>query len=277
MGCDVLVAGASAAARSEIERLFADRDRRFSRFVPGSELNTVNSAAGRLVSLSPEFAGMLGLALAAAEQTDGLVEPTLGAALEAAGYDDDFSRLVERTHGFASPAGPGWRALRLVGSTFLAPPGTRLDLNGVVKGKTVDDALALLRGDGFVSAGGDIAVRGGAVVSLPGGDAVRLVSGAMATSGRDRRTWKRGGDVQHHLIDPATRRPSLSPWLTVTACGATCVGADVAAKAGFLLGSAGPESLDQWGVPARFVDDEGRVHENEAWRRGVSREVAACT
>jgi thiamine biosynthesis lipoprotein ApbE len=277
MGCEVLVVGADASERRQIERLFADRDRRFSRFVPESELNSVNMSAGLPVSLSPEFAQMLSLALAAAEQTNGLVEPTLGAALEAAGYDDDFSRLADRRHGSSPAARIGWREIGLVGVSFWAPAGTRLDLNGVVKGKTVDDALALVSDDGFVSAGGDIAVRGGAVVSLPGGDAIRVVSGALATSGRDRRTWRRGGDVQHHLIDPVTQRPSRSPWLTVTASGATCVGADVAAKAGFLLGAAGPERLDEWGVPARFVDDDGRVHENDAWRRGARREVAACT
>ncbi len=277
MGCEVLVAGADASERRQIERLFTDRDQRFSRFIPGSELNRVNASVGRPVVLSPEFARMLGLALAAAEQTNGLVEPTLGAALEAAGYDDDFSRLVDGRHGSARPLGADWRALCLVGVSLWAPAETRLDLNGVVKGKTVDDALNLIRGDGFVSAGGDIAVRGGAVVALPGGDAIRVVSGALATSGRDRRMWRRRGHVQHHLIDPVTQRPSRSRWLTVTACGATCVGADVAAKAGFLLGAAGPERLDEWGVPARFVDDDGDVRENEAWRLGACHEAAACT
>jgi thiamine biosynthesis lipoprotein len=277
MGCEVLVAGADASERREIERLFADRDRRFSRFVTGSELNSVNASAGRPVLLSAEFARMLGLALAAAEQTNGLVEPTLGAALEAAGYDDDFWRLVDRRRGSAPPRGADWRALRLAGVSLCAPAETRLDLNGVVKGTTVDDALNLIRGDGFVSAGGDIAVRGGAVVALPGGDTIRVVSGALATSGRDRRTWRRGGHVQHHLIDPVTQRPSRSRWLTVTACGATCVGADVAAKAGFLLGTAGPEHLDQWGVPARFVDEDGHIRENETWRLGAGHEAAACT
>jgi hypothetical protein len=36
----------------------------------------------------------------------------------------------------------------------LAPGGTLLDLNGVVKALAVDASLDLLRGDGFVAAGG---------------------------------------------------------------------------------------------------------------------------
>jgi thiamine biosynthesis lipoprotein len=277
MGCDVLVAGATPTERRQIERLFAGRDNRFSRFVAGSELNRANAASGSPVRVSPKFAEMLKLALAAAEQTEGLVDPTLGAALEAAGYRDDFDRINNHEHVSARAASRGRASsIRLDGTLVGVPPGVHLDLNGVVKGKTVDDALTLMGGDGFVSAGGDIAVRGGAVVALPGGGEVTVVSGALATSGRDRRHWVRGGEPQHHLIDPVTGRPSRSPWRTVTVCGATCVGADVVAKAAFLLAERGPARLDEWGVPARFVDDAGTVFVNSAWRVRTEPEVPAC-
>ena len=129
------------------------------------------------------------------------------------------------------------------------PASVRLDLNGVVKGRTVDDALSLMSGDGFVSAGGDLAARGEITVALPGGGTVALIQGALATSGTDRRRWVRAGRPQHHLIDPRTGNPSLSPWQQVTVCAATCVGADVAAKAAFLLGPAGPAWLDARAPP----------------------------
>ena len=96
----------------------------------------------------------------------------------------------------------------------------RLDLNGVVKARTVDDALALLDGKGFVSAGGDLATHGAIVVALPRDGTVSLMHGALATSGADRRRWVRGGRRQHHLIDPRTGRPADSPWEQVTVCGA---------------------------------------------------------
>ena len=56
-----------------------------------------------------------------------------------------------------------------------------LDLNGVVKGRTVDDALALRRR----AAGSRPAAtsrRRPVVVGLPGGDAVTLHGGGLATS-----------------------------------------------------------------------------------------------
>jgi thiamine biosynthesis lipoprotein len=162
--------------------------------------------------------------------------------------------------------------VRTGGRLLRMPAGVRLDLNGVVKAMAVDAALDLLGGDGWVSAGGDLATRGGVDVALPGGGAVRLVQGGIATSGTARRTWRRGGERMHHLIDPRTGRPALSPWAQVTACGASCVDADLAAKAGFLGGPDGPDWLDERGVAARFLRPDGAVVENRAWAAATAGE-----
>jgi thiamine biosynthesis lipoprotein len=273
MGCVVVVSGASSSERNSIKRLFAERDRIFSRFLPGSELSRVNAAAGRPLRVSQTFADMLSLAIDAMHETDRLVAPTLGRELEAAGYDRDFSTLEDDP---APPVQVGVQegTVFLLGRWVFVPERVRLDLNGVVKGRTVDDALALMRGDGFVSAGGDLAARGPTVAALPAGGAVRLVRGALATSGTDRRRWLRGGDLQHHLIDPRTGRPSESPWEQVTVCGLTCVGADIAAKAAFLLGAHGPAWLDARGLPGRFVTTAGQVLPNRSWQADLVRVAA---
>jgi thiamine biosynthesis lipoprotein len=275
MGCPVVVSGATPAELRAIERLFAERERIFSRFVGGSELNRVNAAAGRPVRVSPAFAAMLSLALGAARETDGLVVPTLGAELEAAGYDRDFSELGDDPRPPAEVAPPAG-IVRLAGRWAFVLAGARLDLNGVVKGRTVDDALALMQGNGFVSAGGDLAARGPVVVALPAGGTVRLVRGALATSGTDRRRWSRGGRLQHHLIDPYTGRPAESPWEQVTVCGRSCLGADVAAKAALLRGADGPAWLDACGLPARFVATAGGVIANRSWQASLGRTAAAA-
>ncbi len=276
MGCEIVVSGVDDAAYRATGRLFAERERIFSRFRADSELNRVNRRGGRSVFVSTQFSSMLAIALDAARETDGLVDPTLARALEGAGYDADFTQLRDDGRPPA-PGGTGrWRDIRLVGRHALLPAGVQLDLNGVVKGKTVDDSLALLAGDAFVCAGGDLAVRGGAVVGLPGGGTVRLVRGGLATSGSDRRRWMRGGLAQHHLIDPRTGSPSRSCWRQVTACGATCLAADIAAKAAFLLGEDGPDWLDANRIPGRFVAAEGNVHANASWRRSLEQELL-CT
>jgi FAD:protein FMN transferase len=275
MGCAVVVGGASPSEWQAIEGLFAERERVFSRFLPDSELSRVNAAVGRPTRVSQTFADMFSLAIDAARETDGLVAPTLGRALEAAGYDRDFAALED------GPPAPADTAMQedtvwLSGRWMIVPEGVRLDLNGVVKGRTTDDALALMRGDGFVSAGGDLAARGPVVAALPVGGTVRLVRGALATSGTDRRRWSRGGRLQHHLIDPRTGGPCESPWEQVTVCGLSCVGADIAAKAAFLLGADGPAWLDARGLPGRFVSAAGDVVPNRSWQTSLAG-AATCT
>ena len=278
MGCEIVVGGTDDDELEAVERLFAEREQRFSRFLPGSELSLVNAAASPQVIVSAEFAQALDHALHAAALTNGLVDPTVGAAITAAGYDRDFPTITDD----ARPARPvpagRWREVRVTGTLVTVPPGVALDLNGVVKGLAVDDALALLAGDGFVSAGGDLAVRGSCVVALPDGETIAVHSGGLATSGSTRRTWLRGGARQHHLIDPFRGEPSRSGWAEVTVSGASCHVADVAAKAAFLLGDDGPRWLGANRLPGRFVAVDGEVTVNEAWRRSMTRAQAeaAC-
>ncbi|HZC74548.1 MAG TPA: FAD:protein FMN transferase, partial [Gaiellaceae bacterium] len=213
----------------------------FSLFRPESELSRVNRSAARVLTVSPLFARALNVALDVAAETDGLVDPTLSG---------------------------GWPDVVVTGRLLSRPPGLALDLNGVVKSLAVDEAVATLAGPGFVSVGGDLAVRGPVDVALPRGGAIRVVAGGLATSG----TASRGA----HLVDTATGRQSESCWEQVTASGATCLAADVAAKAGFLLGERGPGWLDERGVPGRFVGVSGAIVENDAWAV-ATRAVQTCT
>ena len=275
MGCEIVVGGATPADLVAVQQLFERRNGIFSRFRAGSELNRVNAAAGSVVAVSPEFADAVRLALETAERTGGLVDPTLGAAIEDAGYTRDFAELLPDARPTGAGAPGRWQAVLLSGRLLRVPARVRLDLNGVVKSWTVDDAVKLLSGPGFVSAGGDLAVSTELDVGLTGGDAIRLVRGGLATSGRTQRRWLRGGAVQHHLIDPRTGRSSTSPWEEVTACGSSCLEADSAAKAAFLRGDDGPAWLDELGIPGRFVFGD-EVVLNDTWRRAVEGAVA-CT
>ena len=238
MGCEVVVAGADAVTvAAGLERWEAV----FSLFRPESELSRVNGSRAHVLAVSPLFAFALETALGLAEETEGVVDPTLCGRWPEIGLSH---RLLSR------------------------PPGLVLDLNGVVKALAVDEAAAALERPGFVSVGGDLAVRGPVDVALPAGAAVRVVTGGLATSG----TASRGA----HLVDAASGRPSESCWQQVTASGATCLAADVAAKAGFLLGERGPDWLDARGIPGRFVGLDGEIVENLAWH-GQVQAVPACT
>ncbi len=238
MGCEVVTAGGDPGAVAAVLERW---EQAFSLFRPDSELSRVNRSPARVVFVSSLFARALDVALDAAADTGGLVDPALGR---------------------------GAGEVLLSGRLLSRPPGLTLDLNGVVKALAVDEAAATLDGPGFVSVGGDLAVRGPVDVALPGGGAVRVVEGGLATSG----TATRG----RHLVDPRSGRASDSPWQQVTASGASCLAADVAAKAGFLHGERGPEWLDERGIPGRFLALDGAVVENETWA-GALREAASCT
>lgn len=238
MGCDVAVAGGDPAVVAAVLERWESA---FSLFRPESELCRVNRADAQVVSVSPLFARALRVALDVAAETGGLVDPTLCGR---------------------------WPEIVVAGRMLSRPPGLALDLNGVVKALAVDDAAATLDGPGFVSVGGDLAVRGPVDVALPAHGSIRVVSGGLATSG----TASRGA----HLVDTATGRPSESPWEQVTASGSSCLAADVAAKTGFLLGEHGPDWLDERDVAGRFVGLDGAVVENDAWA-GATRGVPACT
>ncbi|HSS80753.1 MAG TPA: FAD:protein FMN transferase [Gaiellaceae bacterium] len=276
MGTDVVVAGASAGEAAAIERLFADWEQVFSRFRLESEVSRVNADPASVVIVSRLFASVLRDAIEAAAATDGLVDPTLGGAIVAAGYERDFASLSAADSLPLGPPVPGrWRSLRLSGRLLARPPGTALDLNGVVKSLAVDASLELLAGDGCVAAGGDVATRGAVTVGLPGGDSLRLRSGGLATSGSTARRWRRGGELQHHLIDPRSGRPSTSRWDEVTVAAGSCLAADVAAKAAFLLGDDGPGWLDDRGLPGRFLE-RGELLANGRWRASADREAAVA-
>ena len=141
MGAEVVVGGATPSELEAIEQLFATLEQTFSRFRPDSELNRVNAGAAEFVAASPTFVRVLALALDAARRTDGLVDPTLGAAIEAAGYDRDFAELA----GDGPPPRPtalgSWRHVRIAGRLVFRYPGTKFDLNCVIKGLAVDAAV----------------------------------------------------------------------------------------------------------------------------------------
>ncbi|MFD1661120.1 FAD:protein FMN transferase, partial [Streptomyces caeni] len=153
------------AAEAVLRAELAAVDAACSRFRPDSELSRVNLTAGTPVTVGERFAEALEAALRAARLTDGAVDPTVGQAMDALGYDRSFASLRPddaRPLPAARPA-PGWhriawnpRARRLC-----LPPHARLDLGATAKALTADRAArhaAAAAGCGvLVGLGGDLA------------------------------------------------------------------------------------------------------------------------
>jgi thiamine biosynthesis lipoprotein len=257
-----------------------------SRFRESSDLSRANAAAGTAVAVAAELIGATTAALAMAEATGGLCDPTVGQAVINAGYDRTFEVIEAEGPGPEGPPrlGGGWKlvAVDAEAGTLTVPAGFRLDLGGSAKGWAVDVALSAVRESLLaahleagvcVGAGGDLGVAG---VAPAGGwpvtisdrldldrgserSDVRLGRGAMATSGSTARAWKRGDAVGHHIIDPRTGRPGRSRWRMVTVFADGCLAADSAATAAWLLDADGPDWLESNGLGARLVDESGAV------------------
>jgi thiamine biosynthesis lipoprotein len=261
----------TAKAFRAVEREFRRLEALLSRFRPDSELSALNRAGS--LHAGPDLVRVTRLALDARERTGGLFDPTVHDALVAAGYDRTFAEVAPAAPPAASTTTP-----RCAGRVSVDPgtglielePGVRLDLGGIAKGDAVDRACDILGAAGpcLVNAGGDLAVRGRPAagpwpVGVETGDGeitLGLDGGAIATSGRDRRRWTRGGEERHHVIDPATGRPASTDLLRVTVVAASAAEAEVHAKVLFLAGERGAAArAGASGIPCVVVTCDGRT------------------
>jgi thiamine biosynthesis lipoprotein len=236
------------------------------------------------------------VALSAAAATDGLVDPTLGSTMRALGYDRDFRSVPPDgppidVH-LPDPRPGRWRQVRLdpAARTARLPHGVELDLGATAKAWAADRAAAAaaaaIAGSHpevgvLVDLGGDVALGG---VSPPGGwpvlvtddhatavdatgQCVALFDGGLATSGLTVRTWHRGGQRLHHLVDPRTGLPVEAVWRTATVAAESCRSANIAATAALVLGETAPTWLAEHHLPARLVRPDGRSLEVGSWPR----------
>src|SRR5208282_12923 len=129
---------ALAQARKLLEADLAEVDLACSRFRADSELVAVCQAGGTSV-ISPLLAEAIEVALRGAELTDGDVDPTVGAAMAALGYDRDFEKIQQESQNPVTVRTvPGWRQVHLEGRTLTMPESVQLDLGATAKAWAAD-------------------------------------------------------------------------------------------------------------------------------------------
>ena len=220
-----------------------------------------------------------------AEATDGLVDPTVGAAMNRLGYDRDFADVVLACDGELPPqrAVPGWRSVSVDRGrrAVRLPAHTSLDLGATAKALAADRAAATIHsrlGCGvLVSLGGDASAAGPApaggfaigiadtCTSPTSAEAIAISSGGLASSGIGVRHWRLGAHQVHHIVDPATGLSAAPCWRTVSTAAATCVQANAASTAAIVLGERAVDWLEDHRLPARLVRLDGTVVYTEGW------------
>jgi FAD:protein FMN transferase len=281
------------AARQAAADLLRNIDRSCSRFREDSDLTRANRSAGRWVKVDPLLCRAVLAALDAAEETDGLVDPTLGAVLAGWGYDRDLEQVRSRPGSDPVALPPpvalhGWTDVQVdPDGGLLVPAGTALDLGATGKAFASDLIAERVPGAAgtalVVSLGGDVAVGlldgdGSAepvqwpvqVAEQPEQvdadcETVLIEAGGMATSTTTRRRWVRAGRPVHHLLDPRTHAPVEPVWRTATVSAGTCLAANTASTAAIILGTAAPQWLADRDLAARLVHRDGQVVRINGW------------
>jgi FAD:protein FMN transferase len=273
------------AALDAVRQMIDDFDRACSRFRTDSELTALNASAGVPFRVGPVLLEAVDAALRAARLTGGDVDPTVGGALIALGYDRDFAELPQSVRSGALAAIPGWRTVQLDrdAGTIRVARGVMLDLGATAKALAADRAAVAARDSAqcgvLVSFGGDLAIAGPppaggwrvrvtddhrAGVEAPG-QWISLQSGGLATSSVAVRRWRTESGMAHHLVDPRTGASVDSVWRTVSVCAASCLDANIASTAAIVRGSSALDWLSELGLPSRLVGADGLVRHVAGW------------
>jgi FAD:protein FMN transferase len=270
-----------------LERELDAIDRACSRFRVDSEVSRLAAARGAWMPASRLLREAIATGIAAAEATDGAVDPTVGATMRALGWDSDFRIVMSRCEAarFEVVPAAGWRRIEIdeVLERVRIPAGVEIDLGATAKALAADRAAAAVfhttGSSALVNLGGDIAVAGPApaggwpvlvtddhrATSGADGQVVAVAAGGLATSSTTIRRWRTTEGIAHHVVDPRTGLPAAEVWRTVSVAGRTCVEANTASTAAIVLGEEAPLWLLERGLPARLVRPDGRVIVTGAW------------
>lgn len=277
-GCEP---GHAALALERVRRL----EELWSRFIDESEISRVNASPGQAVEVSPETLTLVERALQGWELTGGLFDPMVLDDLVALGYDRTFRQLEtlppqEPADAAAAPAPAAGERPRVTvdrGTSTVKVEGGGIDSGGIGKGLAADLVATELLEAGaraaMVNLGGDLRTagetpEGGWRIDVahpfnrsgPPAGRFRLDGQALVTSSSQGRRWSKGGEENHHLLDPATGRSALSDIASVTVVDAEGWRAEALSKAAFLVGRrAALEMLPEFGAAGMVVGRDGAV------------------
>jgi len=291
IGTTAVVVVPEPADADAAERLLAAElaaiDVACSRFRDDSELQAVQAAAGRTVAVSELLFEALSVACDVAERTGGAVDPTVGNAIVALGYDADLDEVQSRPPQPPTALGrvAGYQHIQLNPRqrTVRIPRGVRLDLGASAKAMAADRAAARIAGGlgvgALVSLGGDIAVAGPAPAggwpigiaresSTPAEQVDQVVAidhGGLASSATSVRTWQAGDRHVHHIVDPRSGDCVEPYWDLVSATGPSCVEANLVTTAAIVWGERALHELARFEQSVRLVRSDGKVFTVNGW------------
>lgn len=278
---DAGVADADRLAVRAIARL-EQLERRWSRFLPASEITALNAAAGRPLRVSSDTVRLVTELVTAWHRTRGAFDPTLLGALVELGYAasrDDVELRTSLAPDISLRGRPDAVLVDPDHDVVQLPAGTAIDPGGLGKGLAADIVVGELIDAGaagaLVEIGGDLRVAGtppaqgwtiDVDVALDQRVVVRLLDGGVATSTSRLRTWQAAGERRHHLIDPITLSPSTADTVSCTVIAGSGATAEAFTKVAFAAGAhSAIERLERHGLAASVTTAAGERLTTSTW------------
>lgn len=222
--------------------LFEKLENQFSIFKSNSEISQINRQAGQTIQASPLMLDTILYAMEIARQTGGIFNPLIGSLTIPNTTSSPASNPISPDTYLQIQLDRGQQTLTI-------PPNTSLDLNSLIKGLAIDQALDCLRQEEnvLIEAGGDIRVKG-----LPPQQnvwkiglrnpqsptkiltIVPLKDAAICTSAGYFRKAKALSENRHHLINPLNHQNENAA-SSVTVIAPTAQAADALSTAAFFM------------------------------------------
>lgn len=253
------------AVAAEARRIEA----RFSRYRDDSVVSAINRRAGELHPLDPETAALIDYAAQCHRLSGGRFDITSGILRRAWTFDGS-DRVPDATTVSALMDKVGWHKVEWERPVLRLQPGMQIDLGGLGKEYAVDTAMgcagALTASPLLINFGGDLRVSGPRRsgdawrVAIEGVDEtngtegmLELRSGALTTSGDDRRFLMKDGQRYSHILDPRTGWPVHNPPRSVTVAAPTCIEAGFLSTLAMLQGADAETFLQQEQITAWWL------------------------
>jgi thiamine biosynthesis lipoprotein len=200
----------SETTKERVRALLLDFERRFSRFLPESEVNAFRHIAPGSYIVSSELAMLLARAMRLRTLTKGAFDPAVAPLLEKAGYGraDVVAPIAADLHSWS-----------IAGELLTISGPVAFDLGGIGKGYAIDRVFELLREEGhefiLVEGGGDMVgtIKSDGspwrvAVEWPGRpesavSVIDLAHAGFAASDVFRRRFR----DTHHILDATTGSP----------------------------------------------------------------------
>ena len=246
----------ATAFGAEAQQWVARFERRYSRFLPSSEVSRINAAAGRSwVEIDEEMSQMLDLSGSLHFMTQGVLDVTSLPLLQLWDFRAPTPQIPSDAAIAEAKKRIGWaKVQRVPGKVFLPEPGMALDFGGWGKEFAVDAVAQIATAHGItallVDFGHDLRALGlppGKPAwhvgledpSRPGGcwGSLAVTDRGVASSGDYVRGFIHEGRRYGHIIDVRTGWPVSNGCLQVTVIAPTCLQAGVLSTAGFVLGA----------------------------------------